>query len=88
MRKTRFTKHKIITVLKPVEANRTVKDVCPEAGVFEASCSNRKSKYAGMEASDIKKMKNLEDENHLFKQMVADLSLEYQAIKPAITPDR
>ena len=71
MRKARFTKHKIITVLKSVEANRTVKDVCPEAGVFEASCYNRKAKYGGMEASDI-------------KQMVADLILEYQALKNVI----
>jgi len=62
MRKARFTEHQIITVLKSVQAGRTVKDVCREAGISEASYYNWKAKYGGMEASDIKKMKDLEDE--------------------------
>jgi putative transposase len=62
MRKARFTEHQIIAVLKSVEAGRTVKDVCREAGISEASYYNWKAKYGGMEASDIKKMKDLEDE--------------------------
>jgi putative transposase len=76
MRKARFTEHQIITVLKSVEAGRTVKDVCREAGISEASNYNWKTKYGGMEAPDIKKMKDLEDENRRLKQMFADLSLE------------
>ncbi|MCW1973759.1 putative transposase [Pantoea ananatis] len=64
MRKARFTGHQIVTVLKSVVAGRTVKDVCREAGVSEASYYNRKAEYDGMEASDIKKMKDPEDENH------------------------
>lgn len=55
MRKARFTEHQIITVLKSVEAGRTVKDVCREAGISEASYYNWKAKYGGMEAADIKK---------------------------------
>lgn len=62
MRKARFTEHQIIAVLKSVEAGRTVKDVCREAGISEASYYNWKAKFGGMEASDIKKMKDLEDE--------------------------
>jgi putative transposase len=62
MRKARFTEHQIIAVLKSVEAGRTVKDVCREAGISEASYYKWKAKYGGMEASDIKKMKDLEDE--------------------------
>ncbi|OWP45187.1 hypothetical protein CEG93_04825 [Raoultella ornithinolytica] len=84
MRKARFTEHQIIAVLKSVEAGRTVKDVCREAGISEASYYNWKAKYGGMEASDIKKMKDLEDENRRLKQMFADLSLECRALKDVI----
>ncbi|EMG9490601.1 IS3 family transposase [Serratia marcescens] len=84
MCKARFTEHQIITVLKSVEAGRTVKDVCREAGISEASFYNWKAKYGGMEASDIKKMKDLEDENRRLKQMFADLSLENRALKDVI----
>lgn len=63
MRKARFTEHQIIAVIKSVEAGRTVKDVCREAGISEATYYNWKSKYGGMESSDIKKIKDLEDNN-------------------------
>ena len=63
MRKARFTEHQIIAVIKSVEAGRTVKDVCREAGISEATYYNWKSRYGGMEASDIKKIKDLEDKN-------------------------
>lgn len=53
MRKARFTEHQIIAVLKSVEAGRTVKDVCREAGISEASYYNWKAKFGGMEASDV-----------------------------------
>ncbi len=55
IRKARFTEHQIIAVLKSVEAGRTVKDVCREAGISEASYYNWKAKFGGMEASDIKR---------------------------------
>ncbi len=53
MRKAHFTEHQIITVIKSVEAGRTVKDVCREAGISEATYYYWKSKYGAMEASDI-----------------------------------
>jgi putative transposase len=84
MRKARFTEHQIISVLKSVEAGRSVKDVCREAGISEASYYNWKAKFGGMEASDIRKMKGLEDENRRLKQMFADLSLECGALKNVI----
>ncbi|MFP1787786.1 IS3 family transposase [Lonsdalea quercina] len=84
MRKARFTEHQIIAVLKSVEAGRTVKDVCREAAISEASYYNWKAKYGGMEAADIKKIKDLEDENRRLKQMFADLSLENRALKDVI----
>lgn len=84
MRKIRFTEHQIIAVLKSVEAGCTVKDVCREAAISEASYYNWKAKYGGMEAADIKKIKDLEDENRRLKQMFADLSLECRALKDVI----
>ena len=84
MRKARFTENQIIAVIKSVEAGRTVKDVCREAGISEATNYNCKSRYGGMEASDIKKIKDLEDENRRLKQMFADLSLENRALKDVI----
>ena len=84
MRKIRFTEHQIIAVLKSVEAGRTVNDVCREAAISEANYYNWKAKYGGMEAADIKKIKDLEDENRRLKQMFADLSLECRALKDVI----
>ena len=84
MRKARFTENQIVTVIKSVEAGRTVKDVCREAGISEATYYNWKARYGGMEASDIKKIKDLEDENRRLKQMFADLSLENRALKDVI----
>lgn len=54
MRKARFTEKQIIAVIKSVEAGRTVKDVCREVGISEATYYNWKSRYGGMEASVIK----------------------------------
>jgi len=84
MRKSRYTEHQIIRILKAVEAGRTVKDVCREYGISEASYYNWKSKYGGVEASDIRRLKDLEEENRRLKQMYADLSLENLALKDVI----
>lgn len=67
MRKAPFTEHQIIVVIKSLEYGRTVKDVCREAGLSEATYYNCKSRYGGMESSDIKIIKDLEDENQRFK---------------------
>jgi len=58
MRKSRFTETQIIGILKSVEAGRLVKDVCREHSVSEATYYQWKSKYGGMEASDIKRLKD------------------------------
>ncbi len=84
MRKARFTEHQSIAVIKSVEAGRTFKDVCREAGISEATYYNWKSRYGGMESSDIKRIKDVEDENRRFKQRFADLSVESRALKDVI----
>ena len=84
MGKSRFAETQIITILKEVEKGRTVKDVCREYSVSDATYYQWKSKYGGMEASDIRKLRELEDENRRLKQMYADLSLENRALKDVI----
>lgn len=84
MRKAGLLEHQIIAVMKSVEAERTVKDVYRDAGISEALYYNWKAKFGGMEASDIKKMKDLEDGNRRLKQMLADLSLECRGLKDVI----
>jgi putative transposase len=84
MGKSRFTETQIITILKEVEKGRTVKDVCREYSVSDATYYQWKSKYGGMEASDIRKLRELEDENRRLKQMYADISLENRALKDVI----
>lgn len=84
MGKSRFTETQIITILKEVEKGRTVKDVCREYSISDATYYQWKSKYGGMEASDIRKLRELEDENRRLKQMYADLSLENRALKDVI----
>ena len=68
-------------MLKQVEGGRRVQDVCREYGVSQATYYNWKAKYGGMEASDIKRLKELEAENRRLKQMYANLSLENEALK-------
>lgn len=84
MRKKRFTEHQILKVLKQVEGGRSVADVCRENGVSPGTYYNWKAKYGGMEASDIRRLKDLEAENKKLKQMFANLSLEHEALKDII----
>ena len=61
-----------------------MKDVCREHGISDATYYNWKSKYGGMEASDVKRLKELEEEHRKLKQLYADLSLENHALKDLI----
>ena len=67
-----------------MEAGRTVKDVCREHEISDATYYQWKSKYGGMQASDIKRLRELEDENRRLKQISADLLLENRALKDVI----
>lgn len=84
MRKSKYSENQIIAILKAVEAGRTVRDVCREHEISEATYYKWKSKYGGMQASDIRRLRELEEENRRLKQMYADLSLENHALKDVI----
>jgi putative transposase len=62
MKRSKFSEHQIIAILKAGEAGRTVKDVCREHEISEATYYQWKSKYGGMQASDIKRLRELEEE--------------------------
>jgi putative transposase len=81
MRKSKFSESKIVALLKEAEAGRKVSDICREHGISSATFYQWRSKYGGMEASDIKKLKELREENEKLKRMYADMALENQAIK-------
>ncbi|MEO7649484.1 MAG: IS3 family transposase [Bryobacteraceae bacterium] len=88
MKKTKHSEEKIIGAVKQLEAGRAVKEVARELGVTDQTLYNWKSKYGGMEISDAKRLRVLEDENRRLKEMVADLSLDKEALKTVIPKKR
>ena len=84
MKKSRYSESQIVKILKEVEGGRLVKEVCREYGISDATYYNWKSKYGGMEASDVKRLKELEEENRRLKQMYAELSLDHKLLKDVI----
>ncbi len=69
MRKSKFTESQIVTTLKQVEGGRQVKDVCRDLGISEATYYRWKSKYGGMEASDVQRLRDIEVEHAKLKRM-------------------
>lgn len=84
MKKTRYSEEQIIGVLKQMEAGRKVADLARELGVSEGTLYVWKSKYGGLEVSEARRLRELEDENRRLKHMVADLSLDKEALKAVI----
>ena len=85
MKKTRFTETQIVKVLKEHEAGRKLEDLCRELEISKATFYNWKSKYGGMEASDVKRMKELEEENARLKKMYAEMAMDNQILKDLFT---
>ena len=84
MKRSRFSENQIIKILKEAEAGVPVTDLCRTYGFSKSSFYKWKAKYGGMEASGVRRLKDLEEENRRLKQMYADLSLEYQVLKDIV----
>lgn len=88
MKKSRFTETQIVSILKEADAGRPIKEVCRQHGISDATYYKWKSRYGGMEASDLKRVKELEAENAKLKRLFADMALENAAMKDLIAKKR
>ena len=84
MKKSRFTEMQIVSILKQADAGVPVKDLCRQAGISVATYYQWKSKYGGLEASELRRVKDLEAENARLKRMYAELALDNAAMKDLI----
>ena len=84
MKKTRFTETQIVKSIKEHEGGRNVHDLCRELGISTAAFYKWRQRYGGMEVKELKKLKELEDENVRLKRMYANLSLVHEALKDAV----
>jgi putative transposase len=81
LRKSRFTETQIVGIIKESEAGANTKELCRKHGVSPQTFYKWKAKYGGLEVSDVAKMRALEDENRRLKRIVADLTLNVDALK-------
>ena len=82
--KKRFTEEQIINILKEGEAGIPAKEICRKHGISDATFYTWRKKYAGMEAQDVKRLKQLEEENAKLKRMLAESMLDNDALKAAL----
>jgi putative transposase len=85
MKKTRYSEEQIIGILKEAEAGISVAELCRKYGISDATYYNWKARYGGMTTSEMRRLRQLEDENRRLKQLVADLTLDNQALKAVIS---
>ena len=85
MKAGRFSESQIVAILKQQDSGQTVAQITREHGVSEATFYNWKSKYGGMQVSEVKRLKDLEEENRRLKKMYAELSLQNDIFKEALT---
>jgi putative transposase len=84
MRKSRFSEEQIIKILKEQDAGAKLADICRRHGISEQTFHRWKAKFGGMDVNEARRLKQLEDENRRLKHLVADLTLDNQALR-AIT---
>jgi putative transposase len=84
MKKSRFTETQIVSILKQADAGLPIKDICRQVGISVATYYQWKSKYGGLEASELRRVKELEAENAKLKRMYAEMALDNAAMKDLI----
>jgi putative transposase len=84
MKKTRFTETQIVKAIQEHEKGRKAEDVCRELGISTAAFYKWRQRYGGLEVQELKRMKELEEENSRLKQMYANLSLVHEAFKDPV----
>ena len=84
MKKSRFSEQQIVNILKQADAGMKVKEICRKYGISDATYYNWKSKYGGMSASELKRLKETEAELSQYKKMYAELAHENYALKDLI----
>lgn len=84
MKKTRFTETQIIKAIKEHENGRNAQELCREMGITTAAFYKWRQRYSGLEVKELKRMKELEEENSRLKKMFAELSLVHHALKDAV----
>jgi putative transposase len=84
MKRKRYTEQQIIKILKEAEAGVSVTELSRQYGFSQSAFYKWKAKYSGMEVSQLRRLKELEEENRKLKQMYADLSLEHKVLKDIV----
>ncbi|WP_136467064.1 transposase [Flagellimonas onchidii] len=85
MKRTKFTESQIVSCIKEHEAGRRVEDICREKGIHKATFYNWKRRYSGMDSLQLKRLKELEEENRKLKQMYADMALDNKMLKDVLS---
>lgn len=84
MKKSRFSEQQIAFILRQAEAGATVEEICRKAGISEATYYNWRKKYGGLMPSEMKRLKQLDEENQRLKKLVADLALDKEMLQDVI----
>ena len=85
MRTSNFTEEQIINILKSIESGQKIADHCRTNGISEQTYHRWKAKYGGLEINEVRRLKQLEQENQRLKQIVADLTLDNRALKDVVS---
>jgi len=85
MKKSRFTETQIVKALKEHQGGRSAEDVCRELGINKGTFYNWRKKYGGMESNELRRLKELEEENRKLKAMYADLALDHKILKDVLS---